>query len=328
MNAENFAAYLGNPTLLYQISYQELKSLVLDYPYCQNLRYLLLLKSQIDQHQDFERNLEKAAAYSFDRSFLFQQFKNQLTPLPPVEVEEENFVLQEDVLELKELNAQEEEELVEQHILNELKAQHQSEEERYQELFAGPATSSENLEEEELELSDLQLGQAAPEEPLVLPEAPKAVSTEILPPTLAVQLSTMHRSIHQWLQKHRAAQVRMGEENAKTETPTAVKRPSAKPLPKKAFKATKKIKTPSKLKLADVADENKKKKKKKTKAVIAFAERSVKDNQNIASETLAQLLVEQGLNDKAIEIYERLILLFPNKGDTYLEKITQLKSEL
>ena len=57
MNAENFGDYLKNPALLYQLSYQELKSLVLQYPFSANLHALLFQKSQIEGHKDLDKNL-------------------------------------------------------------------------------------------------------------------------------------------------------------------------------------------------------------------------------------------------------------------------------
>jgi hypothetical protein len=46
--------------------------------------------------------------------------------------------------------------------------------------------------------------------------------------------------------------------------------------------------------------------------VIAFAERSLQDREELASETLAELLIQQELR-KAIEMY-RLILIIPEKS--------------
>ena len=101
MNSETFAQFLKTPAYLYRISYQELKSLVVQYPYCQNLRYLLLKKSQADQHPEYERNLEMAATYSINRGFLYEQLysddNNQIN-------RESNVVIVEnDLLELKDL---------------------------------------------------------------------------------------------------------------------------------------------------------------------------------------------------------------------------------
>jgi hypothetical protein len=100
MNSETFAQFLKTPAYLYRISYQELKSLVVQYPYCQNLRYLLLKKSQADQHPDYERNLQMAATYSINRSFLYEQlYSSDSNPAN----RESNVALEEELLELKDL---------------------------------------------------------------------------------------------------------------------------------------------------------------------------------------------------------------------------------
>ncbi len=99
MTAENFSYYLKNPGHLYQVSYQELKSLVVQYPYCQNLRYLLLTKSQIENSEEYQKDLALAATYHVDRSYLYQLIHQE------EKVENaENFVLEEDYLELKDLS--------------------------------------------------------------------------------------------------------------------------------------------------------------------------------------------------------------------------------
>ena len=101
MNSETFAQFIKTPAYLYRISYQELKSLVVQYPYCQNLRYLLLKKSQVDQHPEYERNLQMAATYSNDRVFLYEQlYSNDAAPSN----RESNVVIEDELLELKEID--------------------------------------------------------------------------------------------------------------------------------------------------------------------------------------------------------------------------------
>lgn len=102
MNAERFSFYIKNPAHLYQITYTELKSLVLQYPYCQNLRYLLLKKSVLENHQDLDQNLQIAATFSSDRNFLYQQMKEGAS----FDSEADSFVLKEDYIELKGLNTE------------------------------------------------------------------------------------------------------------------------------------------------------------------------------------------------------------------------------
>ncbi|GAB4252877.1 MAG: hypothetical protein Kow0027_17860 [Saprospiraceae bacterium] len=100
MNAENFHEYLKNPSLLYQANYQELKSLVVQYPYSSNLRLLLLLKSLIDNHKDFDRNLVLASMYGIDRAKLFEQ----VSRYEQTTAATENVVMNEEYLELKDLS--------------------------------------------------------------------------------------------------------------------------------------------------------------------------------------------------------------------------------
>ncbi|MFK8101210.1 MAG: hypothetical protein AB8G15_01745 [Saprospiraceae bacterium] len=102
MNTENFTYYLKNPAALYQITYQEMKSMVKQYPYCQNLRFLLVKKSQIENHKNFDKDLNTAATFSPDRSFFFKQIKKNVLSDPG----EDSFRLQEDYLELLDLSSE------------------------------------------------------------------------------------------------------------------------------------------------------------------------------------------------------------------------------
>ena len=77
MKADNFTSYLQEPSLLHDISYQELKSMVVQYPYCQNLRYLLVTKSHMDDKNEYQTDLHLAATYSIDRNFLFKHLHQE-----------------------------------------------------------------------------------------------------------------------------------------------------------------------------------------------------------------------------------------------------------
>ncbi len=67
------------------------------------------------------------------------------------------------------------------------------------------------------------------------------------------------------------------------------------------------------------------KKKKKNAELIAFAEQSLIHNEQISSETLAQLLEEHGRKDRAIHIYEKLMLHIPEKSLYFATEIERLK---
>ena len=56
-----------------------------------------------------------------------------------------------------------------------------------------------------------------------------------------------------------------------------------------------------------------------------LAEKSVSENKEILSETLARLYAQQGYRDKAIAMYMRLGLAFPEKSAYFAAEIEKLK---
>ena len=57
------------------------------------------------------------------------------------------------------------------------------------------------------------------------------------------------------------------------------------------------------------------------------AARSIAEDFGVASETLAALLESQGLYDKAIDMYERLCLQYPEKNSFFAAKIESLRNK-
>jgi hypothetical protein len=98
MTQERFQRLIENPDLLVSVSYEELKTLSLAYPYAHNLRYLQMLKAQQINHPELERTVAAAAAASLDRRQLFQLVR--LKKLVPQTID---ITLEEDILELKPL---------------------------------------------------------------------------------------------------------------------------------------------------------------------------------------------------------------------------------
>lgn len=56
-----------------------------------------------------------------------------------------------------------------------------------------------------------------------------------------------------------------------------------------------------------------------------LVEDSIADHNNLASETLAELLIQQGQTARAIKMYQQLSLQFPEKSILFAEKITHLQ---
>jgi hypothetical protein len=69
------------------------------------------------------------------------------------------------------------------------------------------------------------------------------------------------------------------------------------------------------------------KKRKKKKEARKLAKSSIRPSQEVASETLAALLARQGHLDQAITMYQRLILLIPEKKSIFAGQIAKLKSK-
>lgn len=99
MNAETFSRYLQDRSLLHQLPYEELKTMAMQYPFCQPLQLLLLRKSLQDRRQDWDTVLARVAATTSDRSLLYAEVEAYLETAP----EEEVFQLSEDYLELNSL---------------------------------------------------------------------------------------------------------------------------------------------------------------------------------------------------------------------------------
>jgi hypothetical protein len=105
MNADNFSKYLQDRSLLHQVPYEELKTLAMQYPYCQPLQLLMLRKSLQDKRKDWEFALSRVAATTSDRSLLYAEVAENIES----DQEEEVFQLSQDFLELSSFDAEAEE---------------------------------------------------------------------------------------------------------------------------------------------------------------------------------------------------------------------------
>lgn len=58
---------------------------------------------------------------------------------------------------------------------------------------------------------------------------------------------------------------------------------------------------------------------------VNYARQSVIDDETIVSETLAKIFLEQGHKEKAIKVYQKLSLVFPEKSTYFADLIKKLK---
>lgn len=301
MTQERFLKLLDNPDLLASISYEELKTLALAYPYAHNLRYLLAIKSSQDNHPEFGRNLAAAAAHSLDRRRLFQLIApKKLAPLP-VEAEEL-------VLELKPI------ETVQQELQARVPVPRTAETASAAQISAQqvPATgvvrSNPNIA--------LDLTRAF--EPETAGE-PQEVSEQPVP---VVGPVTEHKaekpapyidfkpSFAAWASQFNSPVLLSGAHT--TLTPEAPV-PFGKPVKSSDLPEEQRIEAETAMPGAQ------------TITPQMLAEKSVAENKDVLSETLARLYVRQGYREKAIAMYERLSLAFPEKSPYFAAEIEKLK---
>ncbi len=325
MNADNFSGFLSSNARLYHLSYVELESLVLEFPYSQNLHLLLFAKSWLEQHPQADANLRNAALYSTDRQALYafvQELSGQLAA-PSAQ-----FLMQEDYLELSELPR-----LPELQELPLLETGSLPLFDRPTQIAAPPAGQAVQprrkavpppppdraeireklsrlflLDEPETTFSENSANDQLP------PNPPSAQPAQ--PYTKVLQKAIAHR-----LEQHPAILVRPSK-------PADYSSPAINPQPKSTFNSWKRHFSASYVQ--ERLDELRKalrlpKENVSEDPADVIARESIRDNQSLASEPLAEIFLRQGQKQKAVEVYERLILIFPEKTAFFAARIENIK---
>jgi hypothetical protein len=292
---EKIISLFDSPNGLEQITYEELKTLVLAYPFAQNLRVLLAAKSKEINHPDAERNLALAATYTLDRKRLYQIILAKA--VLPVKIEE-----QDQMLVLKPI-AQVQEALLSMATVEVRPTQNEQQSIAIQAPGpippSPPAIRSEvRVEAEEtIEIPEQRVSQEVPEQTIeeVFPlRKQRDGSGFFLQWAQQFILPTLEQ------QKAAGAFVEVASSGAvqRNLDPISERVPIVEsPKPQ--------VETPPGAK--------------------ALAERSLMEDSSLASETLAKLYVKQGLNQKAIAMYERLILANPEKSVFFAAQIEKLR---
>ncbi|MBK8967411.1 MAG: hypothetical protein R3D58_06035 [Saprospiraceae bacterium] len=284
MTQERFLKLLNNPELLATISYEELKTLALTYPYAHNLRYLLALKAGQDHHPDFTRNLATASAYSLDRTCLF-------TLMAPMKLVPQTVVVdeKEEVLELKPIaDVQQQLEI----------------------LGPVPKPSQKTAEASNAMAVDFSTVLAETDDPVQKPSLDFS-RPESLPEEGSGSLHTKSPveqmpSFNVWIS-------RFNPPALVSEARTSAEKRNVDPEPVPVQK--------------NGSEDSEFQNQDKVEALTPqmLAEKSVTESKSIISETLAKLYVDQGYTEKAIDMYERLSLAFPDKSAYFAAEIDKLK---
>ena len=298
MTQERFFRILNDPDLLANISYEELKTLALAYPYAHNLRYLLALKAHKIDHPEANRTLSAAAMYSLDRTQLF------IFMAPKAIVPQK--LMEEEVLELKPI------ETVRQELeaLSPLPRQErQSETEKMQAIT--PPVEEVRLKEEKV-IFEARTEPDMPEatelvEPVQIKEAPELP----VPPVVQAPVpKPAPEPFASWVGRFQPPALEPIERKPLTRVPPEkASEQLEEPEPQPERPAAKPAALPAEKGIAQ-----------------QLAERSVSENKDVISETLARLLARQGHKEKAIAMYERLSLAFPEKSAYFAAEIENLKN--
>ncbi|MCC6413700.1 MAG: hypothetical protein IT270_18780 [Saprospiraceae bacterium] len=337
MTHERLHQLLENPALLAGMPYEELKTLALSYPYAHNLRYLLALKSNHEQRPDAQRTLTAASVYSLNRSRLYALIAPQ------------KIVQHEEVLELKPIES------LQKTLETRVPITRQVTEAR-QFLSNEPLVLPETPVVEPVQEAVVEIN---PEKPWV--QIPP-VTTK---PSFGVWISQFNPVQISAVSGQQAAgsdqqaagsgqraavsgqQSAGGDQQAAgsgqqaavrdqkaagsgqqsvggtSEAPNVVENtPLHRPTPPEVVEEEPEALGEDPMRKEDLEA---KKANDAAHAAQRLAERSVQENKEIASETLARLYWRQGHKEKALAMYERLCLLFPEKSDYFASEIDKLK---
>jgi len=297
MNSENFPEFLNDPSGLYKVSYEELQSLVLEHPYASNLWKLLLCKAYFEDKSDFPKILEALAIRIQDR----RRLKNFMSILVDLKLEYDLAIETRQILDLDKLK----EKAIERAMSN---PAIEEQEVKRAEMEAQPDNTVRKDLLEELfseEKENESIGIEANSKPI----------EEETPSTFKVEAEVLNNIICGNNISNSLNFNREGIQNMLYKKTKASFRASKRPVPKKSFNSWSSVNKPKKTKT---------RKPKNTKAK-SMAAKSIMYNTQIASETLAKILEQQGYFDKAIKMYEQLCLKNPEKNTFFEAKIKNLK---
>jgi hypothetical protein len=283
MTQERFSRLIEDPELLRTISYEELKTLALAYPYTHNLWYFLAIRSRQTNHPDTEKNITTAAVYSLDRLQLFRLVAPQM--IAPQAVWE-----QEEVLELKPV------ETLKRKLENTASVQ-PSQSARLEMAVERPSVKPEVQEEEIMNHNmPVQSGEYHKTAEGTSPAVSVYQTYEAWYNAFNVPLLGEHKKVDTEVASEEKRIVHFDEEDTET-------------IDAEEFTPARNIQNiPQSTGIAQI-----------------LAEKSVSENKDVISETLARLFVRQGYREKAIIMYERLILTFPEKSAYFAAEIDKLK---
>lgn len=322
MNAVEFADLLAHPNQLSMVAYETLEQLLLEHPYCNGLRMLLLKKYKNDKNSAFERHLMLASMYATDRGRLYDYLHTSVVSNAQVEALPEAAAEPAASDTLPESSVV----LVEPPSVY----RHKVSENPPMLAFQPPLTAEELAKQPSLTTEEREDWSIMPiEEWLSQPSEPKkekATSLKESPQRRSFKLSripTFKVNMNDFLEGKETQESPVTEELPAIEESTVHAVESSESVPSDEADVFDFFmqQTNSFLQSLHARKEG------KPKPVLdeELEDQSTDENDAIISETLAELLAAQGQNAKAIKMYAALSLKFPEKSRLFADRIAALK---
>jgi hypothetical protein len=348
MTTPEFTSLLKNPAKLNTMSYEALDQLLLQFPYCNGIRMLLLKKYKNDKHIAFERHLALASMYAADRSKLYD-FLNTSSA-----TDEKTKVI--DFKPSDDSEAEKKTPLTTELVVPPAIYQHKVSENppflafqqtlNAEDLSVGYGVTDENEEEEDRSLSNMPIEEWLQEfEPPRIddknPAAKKGFKLSRIP--------IFEKGVFDFLEEEQEEELKTTKRKSRSKKKSkkllaelnSDNKTLDEELPKvEASKEAEELELEQaekkKEQSVDVFDLflsqtngflkslGDKKEGSSERPLSSWEDDSTAENEEVASETLADLLALQGQKSKAIKMYKALSLKFPEKNRLFADKIAEL----
>lgn len=302
MNTKDFTYLLNKPYSLTERQTLELEAVLSEYPYLQAARAIHLKGLYNADSYRYNTELKKTAAYTTDRSVLFEFITTEQFQI----VQKGFFEDQEKALGEIKVNESEEVIAVQEETTAPVN--------KLEESIIRSIKATEPVPEKTVEIPQDEF--IAPQEADSKPAETIEEKLEIGKP-LEFNKSEKH-SFQEWLQLSKLAPIQR-DEAPKDEAKVQEELPESEPVKDDALS--------KKLELIDRFIEANPKivSSKNAPPPLANIERSTQDTSYLMTETLARVYLEQKKYTKAIQAYEILILKYPEKSVFFADRISEIK---
>lgn len=368
MNKTEFIQLIKTPSLPATVHVAALKQVLVDFPYFTNARILLAKALHNEQHYEYEKVLKQTALIIPDREVLYHYIHNlethwQKQPEPSYQsVETENSLVEPlNIVESIQTSAEEEVKQAESFVTisHDLTTAEPEEVEQQQELVIANTTENitadaeTTLSTDELE-ADLAIAELLGEQNIAVnttEEEQVEVKAESTLAALPPEESNEEHSFLEWLMLKSGQKIETSvtptEKEKSPETiavntnlvePTQIKEETATPV--QPITEVTKADIEDAIAKSNVNDfqnildkfikENPSISRPKAEFFnpMNMARQSVEEDEELVTETLANLLYKQGNYKKAIRAYEKLCLKYPSKLSYFATLIQKIKTEI